>query len=617
MSDDTMLNEAIEAAKDGKRSRARDLLTRLLRADQSNAEYWLWMSSVVDTTKEQVYCLNSVLRLEPQNRLARRGLILLGAAEAGVDTIPVPPVRKHKWEIDEIDTGRPTGIAGLIANPVARVALAIVLGVVLIGFITAGVFGVNNQRKKNEELQAFILLTLTARPSPTLTVEPTITNTPVFRTPTPTFARPTPLWMLLEATYTPTPMYVNTPHPSTEAYRAGIRAYERGEWITVINFLEQVVEIEPDAADVHYLLGEAHRFLGEHQEALQSYNEAVRVNRNFAPAYLGRARVRARLDEEIDVGPDLDEAIALDPDLGEAYIERAERHLEDNRPEDALEDLEIAELILPESPLVHIAKAKAFLVLEDFEAAYESAELANQLDITLLPAYLLMGMAQHGSGEIRQALGPLQTYLLYDPENPEAWLALGGAYQSLGDYENALDAYDEALTLDPTRIEIYLHRGNLYLVLKDEENAIDNLSRAQTYRPNSFEVNLELGKAYLTFERYGDAYIQFNETQGLAETDVQRAKLYYWRAQSLEFLDEPAAATRDWEALLLLPTDGIPASWIIMAEDHIILLNPPTPTATPVPSKTPTETNTPRPSSTPTITPTPPATSTPRPIGQP
>ena len=617
MSDDTMLNEAIEAAKDGKRARARDLLTRLLRADQSNTDYWLWMSSVVDTPKEQVYCLNSVLRLEPQNRLARRGLILLGAAEADVDTIPVPPVRKHQWHIDEIDTGRPSGIAGLLANPVARVALAIVLGVVLIGLITAGVFGVNNRRKQNEELQAFILLTLTARPSPTLTVEPTITNTPVFRTPTPTFARPTPLWMLLEATYTPTPIYVNTPHPSTEAYRAGIRAYERGEWITVINFLEQVVEIEPDSADVHFLLGEAHRFLGEDLEALRSYNEALRVNRNFAPAYLGRARINSRQEEEIDVGPDLDEAIALDPDLGEAYIERAELHLESNRPEDALEDLEVAELILPESPLVQAAKAKAYLAQEDFEAAFAAAQLANDLDITLLPAYLLMGMAQHGSGEARKSLGPLQTYLLYDPNNPEAWLALGGAYQSLGDHENALEAYDEALALDPTLIEIYLHRGNLYLVLQDEENAIENLSRALTYRPKSFEVNLELGKAYLTFERYGNAYIQFNETQGLAEDDIQRAKLHYWRAQSLEFLDEPAAATRDWEALLDLPTEGIPASWIIMAENHIIQLNPPTPTATPPPSATPTETATPPPSATPTITNTPPPTSTRQPIGVP
>ena len=57
MADDKMLQEAIEAVANGQRERARDLLTRLLRANQANPKYWLWMSSVVDTTKERVYCL--------------------------------------------------------------------------------------------------------------------------------------------------------------------------------------------------------------------------------------------------------------------------------------------------------------------------------------------------------------------------------------------------------------------------------------------------------------------------------------------------------------------------------------------------------------------------------
>jgi hypothetical protein len=55
------------------------------------------------------------------------------------------------------------------------------------------------------------------------------TMTPLVRSPTPTFIGPTPLWMLMEATYTPTPLYVNTPHPISEAYRIGIRAYQRGD----------------------------------------------------------------------------------------------------------------------------------------------------------------------------------------------------------------------------------------------------------------------------------------------------------------------------------------------------------------------------------------------------
>ena len=61
MADDKMLQEAIEAVDNGHRDRARDLLTRLLKANQTNPKYWLWMSSVVESTKERIYCLQKVL----------------------------------------------------------------------------------------------------------------------------------------------------------------------------------------------------------------------------------------------------------------------------------------------------------------------------------------------------------------------------------------------------------------------------------------------------------------------------------------------------------------------------------------------------------------------------
>src|SRR3990172_8669872 len=58
-------------------SRARDkgrLLTRLLRADSSVVDYWIWLSSVVESRREKVYCLESALKLDPTNRGVLRGL---------------------------------------------------------------------------------------------------------------------------------------------------------------------------------------------------------------------------------------------------------------------------------------------------------------------------------------------------------------------------------------------------------------------------------------------------------------------------------------------------------------------------------------------------------------
>ncbi len=602
MSEDTMLQEAIQAARSGERARARDLLTRLLRTDQSNLEYWLWMSALVDSPTEQIYCLRSVLKLDPTHRVARRGLVILGGLPADDDVTPVPPLRKKRWVVSEIEGPHPTGLAAVFGNPYLRIPAVLILGTLVIGLILFGIFGMRARRARADQI-AIIQQTALANPTATRTPTATVTRTPVFRTPTPTFARPTPLWMLLEATYTPTPLYVNTPHPITEAYRSGLRAYERADWTGVIRFMQQVIDIEGETPDILFQMGEAHRFLGQHNSALAAYNQALQLNNGFAPAYLGRALTRLSADPEAEVLDDLDEAIILDPSYGEAFLARASYFIQIEDPESALIDIAAAESILPTSPLVPLYRAQANLALGRFDEALESARLANEQDITLLPAYLALGQAFQGTGNLSSAFRALQTYTLYVEDDPIAWQSLGLTLAKLGDHPLAVEAFSRALDLDPQSPEVYMLRGSSYLALGEGELALDDYNTARRTQPDSFEVNLELGKALMQLGFHGDAYVHFNDILRLAEVDEQRADLYFWRAQSLEALDEPEAATRDWETLLALPEESFPAEWVSIAQTHILALNPPTATPTPLPSETPTITLTPVASQTPTPTP--------------
>ena len=72
MAQDKMYKAALEAIDQGQTARARDLFTRLLRSDSSKAEYWLWMSTLVELTQERVYCLELALRTDPNNEAAKR-----------------------------------------------------------------------------------------------------------------------------------------------------------------------------------------------------------------------------------------------------------------------------------------------------------------------------------------------------------------------------------------------------------------------------------------------------------------------------------------------------------------------------------------------------------------
>src|SRR5258708_12948947 len=95
---ETMHQDAVNGVRDGDKTRAKAILTRLLQADQNNALYWVWMSATVDNNKERIYCLQTAFKLDPENSSAKRGLILLGAMPPDENVQPFPLNRPRAWE---------------------------------------------------------------------------------------------------------------------------------------------------------------------------------------------------------------------------------------------------------------------------------------------------------------------------------------------------------------------------------------------------------------------------------------------------------------------------------------------------------------------------------------
>src|SRR5512142_459636 len=213
---DAVFQEAVEALRVGNKSRARELLTDLLKTDQNNATYWVWMSSTVDTVKERIYCLQTAFKLDPQNAAAKRGLILHGALPPDETIQPFPVNRPRAWEeklLLEHEKPKPKGWAAVKASPVARLGAFALLGLLLVGGI---VFVFNQVLTQQVERPP----TITPGPSPTYTLTPTSVNAtgqaPV------AVGTAVPLSELLAEPYTPTPLYVNTPRGpmSSDIYRS-------------------------------------------------------------------------------------------------------------------------------------------------------------------------------------------------------------------------------------------------------------------------------------------------------------------------------------------------------------------------------------------------------------
>ncbi len=85
-----LLAEGIRAAKQGMQSHARELLTQVLAMNVGSELAWLWMSSVLDTPAHRRDCLIRVLKINPNNEIAQRGLATL-QSQLAVEPPPVAP----------------------------------------------------------------------------------------------------------------------------------------------------------------------------------------------------------------------------------------------------------------------------------------------------------------------------------------------------------------------------------------------------------------------------------------------------------------------------------------------------------------------------------------------
>ncbi len=572
MAEKTMLSDAIELIRQGEFAKAKELLTRLIKADQHNPVYWVWMSAVVPTKKERIYALKTALRIDPENAAAKRGLILFGAMPPDENIEAFPLNRSLLWEekYDE-DEEESAESKKSLQNPVKRLTGIALALLVLIGL---ALFGLSRQRPTAQADTA------TPGPSPTYTATPTALNAkPVG---TQVFFGPTPLWALLEATYTPTPLYVNTPRSvqASDYGNAVKAAYRDEDWEALISAMAQIATLEPESADPYYYMGEAYRFMGEYNKAFNAYAQAITMNNDFGAAYLGRARVHREINPSADIRPDLNTAIKKDPYFAEAYLERAVYRMEKKDYDGALDDLKKADKLSPDSPLVYFNFAKVYQAQEKLPEALAAAEKSLRLDRTHLETYFLLGQLYQANDQLQKAVKPLKIYTAYEEENAEAFALLGGAYYAEKKYDQAIETLNHAIRLRNYSGTAYLYRGLSYLALGQGEKAVSDLEEANRYLSDSFEASLALAQAEAMVEHYGNCYLQVERTRPLVETDYQEALTHYWSAICHEGRNDPEAALSSWEALLSLPEDAKIRAMQSEAKEHLARLYTPTPPPT-------------------------------------
>lgn len=575
---ESMFKEAIQSVRTGQRRRARDLLTRLLKTEPDNVDYWVWLSAAVETEKEQVHCLQKALALDPNSIHARRGLVMLGVISPEKANLPAAPT------LDELAPNFParqaaTQVRRAWASTRVRSVAGLVLGVLALGVIGYWVAGNVLPRM----FPASIASVVTVAPAPTST--PTPTETP---SPTQTAERPgigptcappatvSPALSLAEQLCLPaieatSAVPTEQAFPPEEAYQAMRAGYREQNWDRVLQNAEQAIELYPDSPYPYFYLAEAQRNSGNSRsltEADRNYSLALERNRGFAPAYVGRALARLALPGgRRRALEDLQQAIESTPPYLPAYTARAELQLNLGETGLAISDLEAARVLAPRDPSVLAMLSLAYSLAGETQNARVTADETLLLDPANIIALYARGRSQIDAQDHDGAVDSLRLalpYLLdtgsFDTLFPasaaqdrrerlqaEALLSMGVALARTGEREQAVALFDQAISLSPDLLAALVERGELRLQAAQFDLAREDFNRVIAALDRTVVDNPLLIQAYIG---NGQALLALNLPQGAVSNFQAALRGAPDRVTALIGLGQAALASADYRTAL-------------------------------------------------------------------
>ncbi len=154
--------------------------------------------------------------------------------------------------------------------------------------------------------------------------------------------------------------------------------YDDNLYAAAVEGLLQAVALDPRMVKAHDSLGLSYEALGRHDDAIRSYQEAVRLNREASPGSpwppLNLGLLLARLDRLDEAEPLLRESVRIDPRFPQGHYQLGTALEKKGRADEAVNELEEAARLDASYAEPHYALARLYRRRGDAEKADRALE---------------------------------------------------------------------------------------------------------------------------------------------------------------------------------------------------------------------------------------------------
>lgn len=352
---------------------------------------------------------------------------------------------------------------------------------------------------------------------------------------------------------------------SQDNVEKGIKAVKKGDYLTALDLLKNVVKTNKDYdANCYYgialfktgSLNEAEKYL---KVALKDDDEGIEALNGLGELYTSQKKY----SEADDL---FRKALKIEPESIPVMLSRAANFSAEGKIDKAIEVLTLATTVSKENPAVYVGLGEAYYIRGSFKLAKDYLDKAVKLNPNLASAHYVLGKVYFKMKKYNESLASFNTSLAKDANYADAYLEKGkilyfnstfpeAAYcfkkfsqlkpgsqegnsyyaktlYAEGKFDEALKILSEVLKADPKS-----YTGNLYTAyIYSEKEQKDSLEQIAQYEKaieyfskvplKDFEVEdlIKYAKVNIELKRFSDAYSLFDKAIKIDSAD---SRVYY------------------------------------------------------------------------------------------
>ena len=297
---------------------------------------------------------------------------------------------------------------------------------------------------------------------------------------------------------------------------------------------------------------------GRFDQAVATYDEAIALAPDCAPAYNGKGVALAKQGMIEAAITTLEQAMRLFPDDGEAYYSRGVLEFMLGRSDAAIRLFDQALDRQPNHAKAHHNKGIALFQMGKVEDAISSYTKAIDHAPAFAEAYNNRGRAWHHFGQDQQALDDFDQALDCDGQFAEAFNNKGAVLLEQGQFKQAFEQFDKAMSCQPNNVIYCVNRGFAAFKQGHLDDALGDFDHALSLDPMNADALAKKGNALAKRQDHDAAISCYDKAIAIEPND---AEIWNNKATSLHALLRCQDAHAAFDEAIRIDPEHAKALW--------------------------------------------------------